>query len=172
MPTNQGDVGLLREPLAQQLLQAPVVAHLAYTWRDGTPRVVPIGFHWNGTELVLATATDAPKTKVLRTGARVAVSIESDALAQKVLQIRGTVRTDTLDGITPEFVAMNKRTLGEAAGQANVDRSARLYPPMTRLYPRMTRHFIHPEWVGLLDFETRLPSAVERAIERVQANAR
>jgi hypothetical protein len=30
----------------------------------------------------------------------------------------------------------------------------------------MTRIFIHPDWVGLLDFETRLPSAVERAIER------
>jgi len=41
-----------------------------------------------------------------------------------------------------------------------------------RLYPRMTRIFIHPDWVGLLDFETRLPSAVERAIERAQADAR
>jgi hypothetical protein len=30
----------------------------------------------------------------------------------------------------------------------------------------MTRIFIHPDWVGILDFETRLPSAVERAIER------
>ena len=162
MSTNQGDVGLLRDPLAQQLLHAPVLAHLAYSWRDGTPRVVPIGFHWNGEELVLATATDAPKTKALRTGAKVAVSIESDALAQKVLLIRGTVRTDTVDGIAPEFVAMNKRTLGEVQGQANVDRSA-------PLYPRMTRIFIRPTWVGLLDFETRLPSAVERAIARIQA---
>ena len=41
-----------------------------------------------------------------------------------------------------------------------------------RLYPRMTRIFIHPDWVGILDFETRLPSAVERAIERAQAGAR
>ena len=35
-----------------------------------------------------------------------------------------------------------------------------------RLYPRMTRIFIHPDWVGIIDFETRLPNAVERAIER------
>jgi hypothetical protein len=165
MPTKQGDLGLLQDPLAQQLLQAPVVAHLAYTWRDGTPRVVPIGFHWNGEELVLATTTDAPKTKVLRTGAKVAVSIESDALAQKVLLIRGTVQTDTVEGIAPEFVAMNKRALGEAEGQANVERSA-------TIYPRMTRIFIRPDWVGLLDFETRLPSAVERAIARAQTGPR
>jgi hypothetical protein len=26
----------------------------------------------------------------------------------------------------------------------------------------MTRIFIHPDWVGILDFETRLPGAVER----------
>ena len=79
MPTKQGDVGLLREPVAQQLLQSKSPAHLAYTWHDGTPRVVPIGFHWNGQEIVLATATDAPKTKVLKKGSKVAVSIDRDA---------------------------------------------------------------------------------------------
>ena len=39
------------------------------------------------------------------------------------------------------------------------------------LYPRMSRIFIQPKWVGILDFETRLPSAVERAIARTQAGA-
>jgi nitroimidazol reductase NimA-like FMN-containing flavoprotein (pyridoxamine 5'-phosphate oxidase superfamily) len=66
VPTKQGDVGLLRDPVVQQLLQSTIPAHLAYTRRDGTPRVVPIGFHRNGAEIVLATASDAPKTKVLR----------------------------------------------------------------------------------------------------------
>jgi hypothetical protein len=62
VPTKQGDIGLLRDPVAQQLLQSKFPAHLAYTWREGTPRVVPIGFHWNGAEIVLAIAPDAPKT--------------------------------------------------------------------------------------------------------------
>jgi hypothetical protein len=35
----------------------------------------------------------------------------------------------------------------------------------------MTPIFIRPDWVGILDFATRLPSAVERAIERVQGRA-
>ena len=71
----QGDVRLLDDPVAQELLNEPSSAHLAYTWRDGTPRLVPIGVFWNGQELVIGTATDSPKTKVLTTGAKVAVSI-------------------------------------------------------------------------------------------------
>ena len=164
MATKQGDVGLLRDPVAQQLLQSKCPAHLAYTWRDGTPRVVPIGFHWNGTEIVLATATDAPKTKVLKNGSKVALTIDSNSMPPKVLLIRGTVRIDTVEGIAPEYAAMLRRTLGEESGQAVLAQAA-------PLYPRMTRIFIHPDWVGLLDFETRLPSAVERAVARAQASA-
>jgi Pyridoxamine 5'-phosphate oxidase len=157
--TKQGDVALLREPIAQQLLQSKSPLHLAYTWRDGTPRVVPIGFHWNGQEIVLATAADAPKTKVLKDGSKVAVSIDHDSSPPKILLIRGTVRTDTVEGIAPEYAAMIRRTMSEEDGQA-------LLAEATPLYPRMTRIFIHPDWVGILDFETRLPSAVERAIKR------
>ncbi len=54
---------------------------------------------------------------------------------------------------------MIRRTMSEEDGQALLDEAA-------RLYPRQTRIFIHPDWVGILDFETRLPSAVERAIKR------
>ncbi|HLH63232.1 MAG TPA: hypothetical protein VKV20_16240 [Ktedonobacteraceae bacterium] len=60
MATNSGDVGLLQDPVAQQLLQWKSLAHLAYIWHAGTPRVVPIGFYWNGQEIVMATATSEP----------------------------------------------------------------------------------------------------------------
>jgi hypothetical protein len=159
MPSKQGDVGLLQEPVAQQLLQSKGPAHLAYNWRDGSPRVIPMGFHWNGQEIVMATAADAPKTKVLTSGSKVAVSIDRDFSASKILLIRGTVRADTVEGIAPEYAAMIQRTMSEEDAEALLKESA-------RLYPRMTRIFIHPDWVGLLDFETRLPSAVERALKR------
>jgi len=113
MSTKQGDVGLLQDPVAQHLLQSQGPAHLAYNWRDGTPRVVPIGFHWNGEELVMATAVDAPKTKVLTDGSQVAVSIDSDFAASKILLIRGTVRADTVEGIAPEYTAMIYRTMSQ-----------------------------------------------------------
>jgi hypothetical protein len=61
----------------------------------------------------MATATDAPKTKVLKNGAKVAVSIEHDSSPPKILQIRGTVHTDTVEGLAPEYVASARRTLSE-----------------------------------------------------------
>ena len=69
------------------------------------------------------------------------------------------MRTDTVEGLAPEYAAMIRRTMSQQDAQTTLAEA-------TRLYPRMTRIFIHPDWVGLLDFETRLPSAVERAIER------
>src|SRR3954465_15215514 len=103
MPTRQGDVSLLDDPVAQQLLQSKLPARLAYTWSDGTPRVVPIWFHWNGSEIVLAGPPDAPKMKVLTDGTKVAMTIDSDTMPHKVLLIRGSIRTDKVAGMAPEY---------------------------------------------------------------------
>jgi hypothetical protein len=35
----------------------------------------------------------------------------------------------------------------------------------------MARIFIKPTWVGILDFESRFPSAIERAMERLQGGS-
>jgi pyridoxamine 5'-phosphate oxidase-like protein len=164
MATQQGNLALLQDPVAQQLLQSTVPARLAYTWHDGTPRVVPIWFHWNGQEIVLGTPPDAPKMKVLHDGAKVAVTIDSDRMPYKVLQIRGTVRLDTVEGVSMEYAASARRILGEQQGQAWLAQVT----PITR---RMVRIFIKPEWVAVLDFEARFPSAIERAMERAQVGA-
>ena len=63
---SQGDLALLMDPVAQNLLKSREPARLAYSWTDGSPRVVPIWFHWNGRQVVLAGPTDAPKVKALR----------------------------------------------------------------------------------------------------------
>jgi hypothetical protein len=159
MPTQQGDLALLDDPMAQRLLHSTIPARLAYTWHDGTPRVVPINFHWNGTEIALGTFPDAPKMKALHDGAKVALTIDSDTMPYKVLLVRGTVRTDTVEGIAPEYAAATTRVLGEEQGQAFLDNLRPICPWMVRL-------FVRPEWVGILDFETRFPSALERAMER------
>src|SRR5512138_656579 len=99
MPTKQGSLALLNDPVAQRLLQSTFPARLAYTWKDGTPRVIPIAFHWDGKEIVLGTPPDAPKMQVLRDGVKVALTIDSDSLPFKVLLIRGTVHTDIFEGI-------------------------------------------------------------------------
>ena len=158
MATHQGDLALLEDPVSQRLLQSPVPARLAYMWTDGTPRVVPIGFHWNGEEVVLGTPPDAPKMKALKNGTAVALSIDTTTPPYKVLQIRGTVRIDLVEGIAPEYEAMTIRSLGEEQGRAWLE-------TLRPLCPRVARLFVTPQWVAVLDFEVRFPSAMERAME-------
>jgi hypothetical protein len=160
MTTRQGDLALLRDPVAQRMLQSKTPARFAYNWSDGAPRVIPIGFHWNGAEIVLGTPPDSPKMKVLRDGAAVALTIDSDTMPYNVLLMRGAVRTDVVAGIAPEYEAMCVRVMGEAGAQGWL---AQMRP----MCPTMARIFITPTWVGILDFEQRFPSSIERALERL-----
>jgi hypothetical protein len=157
MPTQQGSLELLNDPIAQELLQAPFAMRLAYNWTDGTPRVIPIGFHWNGSELVSGGPTDAPKMKALTKNPKVAVTIDTEKMPCHVLLIRGVVSLSTHDGIIPEYVAYCKRYMGEEGAAAWL---AQLAP----VVPQMVRIAIKPEWVAIMDFQTRFPSAVERAM--------
>ena len=40
---------VMNDSLAQELLSSNSPARLAYTGLDGSPRAIPIGFHWDGT---------------------------------------------------------------------------------------------------------------------------
>jgi len=164
MAMQQGSLDLLNDPLAQQLLTSTLPARLAYTWTDGTPRVVPIWFHWNGSEVVFGSPLDAPKLQALHDGDKVALTIDGDTFPYKVLLIRGSVRTDIVEGLSPEYEASATRVFGEEQGGAWVENLRAIAPQTARI--RVT-----PEWVGLIDFETRFPSAVERAMERAHAQA-
>ncbi len=164
MLTEQGDLALLADPVARQLLHGQAWAHLAYTWPDGTPRVVPIGFHWDGREIVLATAPDTPKLRALADGVPVALTVDGDRYPDKVLLIRGEVRLDEVDGVVPEYAAMCRRMLGEEAGRAWVAQ-------MAAMFPRMVRLAIRPTWVGVQDFETCFPHFLERGMARAQHSA-
>lgn len=167
MPTKQGDVSLLEDPVAQELLQSRIPARLAYMWLDGTPRVVPIGFHWTGAEIVLGTPPDAPKVKALRRNAKVAITIDSESFPAKVLLIRGTATLEAAEGMTPEYVEATKRLLGEESAAAWFQQVGPLLPHMGG----MVRIGVRPEWVGIIDFQTRFPSAIERAVEAATAAA-
>ena len=167
MPTRQGDVRLLQDPVAQELLRAKVPASLAYVWPDGTPRVVPIGFHWTGEEVVLGTPPEAPKMRALRQNPKVALTIDTDAFPYKVLLIRGTATVEVVAGVVPEYALMSRHTLGEEAGRAWLEQIDAMLPAMGG----MARVAIRPEWVGILDFEQRFPSAIERAVAAAQTSA-
>jgi hypothetical protein len=153
MPVKQGDLGLLEHPVSKELLQSSIPARLAYVWTDGTPRVIPIWFHWNGRELVLATPPKAPKLRALAKNPKVSLTIDDNQFPHKVLLIRGTARLESVDGIVPEYAAAAERYFGREQGQAWVQQLRGMISGMVRIT-------ITPEWVGLLDFQTRFPSAL------------
>lgn len=152
-PVKQGDLSLLQHPISQELLQSTIPARLAYVWTDGTPRVVPIWFDWNGREVVLATPPKAPKLKALAKNPKVALTIDNNTYPHKALSIRGSASMELVEGIVPEYIAAAERYFGQEAGQAWVNQLRGMISGMVRIA-------ITPEWVGLLDFETRFPSAL------------
>jgi len=153
MPVKQGGLELLQHPASQELLRSKIPARLAYVWTDGTPRVIPIWFHWNGREIVMGTPAKAPKLKALAKNPKVSLTIDDNTFPHKVLLVRGTARLDTVDGVVPEYAAAAERYFGRDQGQAWVKQ-------LRTLTSQMVRITIAPEWVGLLDFQTRFPSAI------------
>ncbi|WP_375426049.1 pyridoxamine 5'-phosphate oxidase family protein [uncultured Friedmanniella sp.] len=149
--TAAGNLDLLEHRVAQELLASTRLARLAYTWFDGSPRVVPLWFHWDGSAIVIGTPAKAPKLAALEASSRVAVTIDGDSFPYHVLSVRGTAVVEHLDDVAPEYVAAAVRYFGPDQGTAWTD-GLRGRP--------MGRIRITPEWVNVLDFERRLPSAL------------
>lgn len=150
-------MGVLTDPLARELLHSPLLARLGYNGPDGAPRVVPIGYLWNGSAFVVCTATKAPKVRALEMNPRVALSIDTDTQPPKVLLVRGTANVSIVDGVPDEFLQASQKALpGEQWPQFEAQ--------VRSLYPQMARITIEPDWAKLLDFETRFPIAVEALV--------
>jgi hypothetical protein len=160
MALPQGDVGLLRSEVAQRLLDSTVPARMAYVATDGTPRVVPTWFVWNGEELVMATFVAAAhvrhaaaRLRALRANPDVAISIDTESNPPLALSIRGRATVTEVDGVAPEYAQAARRYMGEEAAAGYV---ASLEQPGTR----MAVVAVRPTWVGIIDFQTRLPSTL------------
>ena len=159
MDLPQGDPRLLDSAPARRLLTSSTPARLAFVWTDGTPRVLPTWFGWTGSEIVMCTFLAGPgirhparRVDVLRENPDVAITIDTDEPVPDVLLIRGRAVVTEVDGLAAEHIAAARRYLGEEASASFV---ASAQQPGTRT----ARIGVRPSWVGLLDFETRLPSA-------------
>jgi hypothetical protein len=62
----QGSLELLNDPVARTLLGSANPARLAYAWRDGGPRVVPIWFHWTAINWSLDRRQGRPRSGLRR----------------------------------------------------------------------------------------------------------
>lgn len=155
----QGDLRLLETDVAQRLLVSGELARFAYIARDGTPRVVPMMFHWNGTDLVLCTFSWNMKVAALKANPAVAITIDTSMVRPDVLLVRGRAELTEVDGIVPEYELANKRYLGEEAG------TARLADVAAKPGLRMVRIAVRPAWVGVLDFINYFPVGAQTAEE-------
>jgi Pyridoxamine 5'-phosphate oxidase len=109
----KGGTELLQDPVAQELLASRIPARLAYNWTDGTPRVVSIWFHWDGSDIVMASLPGAPKLKALQTGDRVAITIDTNDPPHHILSIRGTAEVTETQGVVKEYARAAVRYLGK-----------------------------------------------------------
>ena len=152
---------IMAQDVAQRLLQR-AIARLAYVARDGTPRVIPIGYVWNGSAIVMCTATNAAKVKAMEVNPDVALTIDTDDFPPNVLLLRGRAELELVDGIPDEYMQMND------PGYMTPEQREAWEVAVRSLYDAMYRIRVVPNWVKVLDFETTLPSAVEELIARKQ----
>jgi hypothetical protein len=156
---------ILNRPYSQELLGRDIT-RLAYVAKDGTPRVIPIGFVWNGSTIVMCTTKNAPKLASLRANPMVALTIDTEVHPPKVLLIRGRVELDVVDGIPEEYLSMN--TSYEMTAEQRVEWEKEI----RSLYDGMVRVVVTPTWAKLLDFETTLPTPVEELIREREERQR
>ena len=92
----------------------------------------------------------ASRIAALRERPDVAITIDTEGFPPHVLLIRGKATVDVVDGIPPEYAHSAGKYLGGVEGKAYI---ASVDQPGTR----MARIAVRPAWVGVLDFETRMP---------------
>jgi pyridoxamine 5'-phosphate oxidase-like protein len=150
---------ILNRPLSREML-ARDLARLAYVATDGTPRAIPIGFTWNGAEIVMCTPKNAPKLPALRANPTVALTIDTEVHPPTILLLRGRAELDEVEGIPEEFLTMNGTYSMTSEQRIEWEAEVR------SLYDGMVRIVVTPTWAKLIDFEETLPTAVEQLVRR------
>ncbi len=153
---------ILAKPYSQDLLFAAQPARFSYVALDGSPRVIPIGFHFDGEKLQSFTIPKSAKVKALAENPKVALTIDTNGFPPKVLLIRGTVELKLEPGVPEEYIISGRKVMTD---EQHVGWTA----GVKDLYDEMTRITITPTWVKLLDFETTLPKDVQDLIDAKQA---
>jgi pyridoxamine 5'-phosphate oxidase-like protein len=148
---------VLTSPMAEELLHSPLLTRLGYVGLDGYPRVIPIGYVWDGSAFIMCTAAGAPKVRALEANPRAALTIDTDEQPPHILLVRGTARVEIVEGVPTEYLEASRKSLSPEQWDA-------FELQVRGLYKQMARIRIVPEWAKLIDFETTLPIAVERLV--------
>ncbi|MGH3397278.1 MAG: SRPBCC domain-containing protein [Streptosporangiaceae bacterium] len=147
-PAGPGDAAVadLSLPEAEDLLRWQPLARLAYSGPDGFPRVVPVGFLWRDGQLIVCTATTAPKVRALSARPHVALTIDTDnGTGSRELLVRGVASTEIVDGVPAEYLEAAAKTMPAEQHQ-------QFAAQVRSVYPQMARISIAPRWARYFDF--------------------
>lgn len=109
--------------------------------------MIPIGFYWNGAQLVVCTAPTAPKVRALAINTKVALTIDTETSAFRVLLLRGTASFEVIDGVPVEYLEASKKGV-------DAERWQKFEAQVRAMYKQMARIVIVPEWAKVYDFGT------------------
>lgn len=147
---------------ASDMLDSTTSGHLAYVAKDGTPRVIPVGFYWTGEQFVISTAETAPKVAALSAHPDVALTIDAGGTpeAARCLSVRGRVDIRIVDGVVEEYFAAARKSMDPETFEQFAE-SCR------KMYDRMARIAITPSWVRFYDYGTgRVPKFLQELAAR------
>ena len=113
---------------------------------------MPIWFQWTGEEVVFCSVTNSLKLKALTDCARVAITIDGTTWSYEILLIRGPVKTTLFDGVVPDYRVTAERYLSPQGAKMFIGAIESEGLPMKRIG-------VKPDWVGLIDFQTRWPQS-------------
>jgi hypothetical protein len=147
----------LTDPVTLALLERSPLMRIAYTGKDGAPRVVPLAYVVRDGRFVFCTAPSSAKTAALTADPRVAITIDTPHPELCCLLVRGTVTCEIVDGVPPEYLEASYRTVP-------TDQHEDFERQVRGLYDTMARFIVTPTFVRLNDFTRTAPKAVEQLI--------
>jgi Pyridoxamine 5'-phosphate oxidase len=148
----------LSHPGALELLTHQALARMAYAGTDGLPRVIPVGFWWNGAQVIVCTAPTSPKFRALTARPHVALTIDSDD-ASRTLSVRGVATMHVVAGVPDEYLAATSKSM-------TPEQASQFEQQVRSVYEEMARISIEPAWARYYDFGAgRIPEFLRRLTE-------
>ncbi len=80
------------------------------------------------------------------------MTIDGNTWPYEILLIRGPVKTTLFNGVVPDYPATVERYLGPEGAKMFIGAIEGTGLPMKRIA-------VKPDWVGLIDFQTRWPQS-------------
>lgn len=156
--TPQDVLKVINDPVSQRLILSVIPARLAYNGLDGFPRVIPVGYHWDGSHFVVGSPWEAPKVNALLARPQVALTVDTEGMPPNILLVRGIASVRQVDGVAPEFLEASRRRV-PAEGWEGFEQEVH------RSYTSMAVITIQPHWAKVIDFVTRFPGPVAQAAD-------